>query len=53
MTLTHTHLENIENGILDNIESIKNLNVASGNIEKSFEGKVISILGDSISTFEG
>lgn len=53
MTLTHTHLENIENGILDNIEAIKNLNVASGNIEKSFEGKVISILGDSISTFEG
>ncbi len=53
MTLEHYHLENIEKGILDNIEAIKNLNVASGNIEKSFEGKVISILGDSISTFEG
>jgi lysophospholipase L1-like esterase len=53
MTLTSSHLENIENGILDNIESIKNLNIASGNVERSFEGKVISILGDSISTFEG
>lgn len=53
MTLTSSHLENIENGILDNIEAIKSLNIASGNVERSFEGKVISILGDSISTFEG
>ena len=41
MTLEHYHLENIEKGILDNIEAIKDLNIASGNVEKSFKGKVI------------
>ena len=53
MILEHYHLENIEQGILDNIDAIKSLNVSSGNVETSFQGKVISILGDSISTFEG
>lgn len=53
MILEASHLENIEKGILDNIDSIKQINIASGSVEKSFEGKVVSILGDSISTFEG
>ena len=40
MTLEAYHLENIEDGILDDVAY-------------SFKGKVISILGDSISTFSG
>lgn len=53
MTLEASHLGNIEKGILDNIDAIKNINISSGNVENSFSGKVISILGDSISTFSG
>lgn len=53
VTLKASHLINIENGILSNEEAIKNINASSGNVSNSFSGKVISILGDSISTFEG
>lgn len=42
-TLTHTHLNNIEKGI------VKVENLASAN----FANKIISVMGDSISTFNG
>lgn len=51
--LEASQLEKIENAILDNEKAIENINISPGHAESSFNGQVISILGDSISTFAG
>ena len=55
--LTATMLNEIENGIVEVEKNIPSSSTTptttSKNIEESFKGKIISILGDSISTFNG